>query len=905
MRLSILCLIFSLFCFPNVHAQVKTFKGNLKDTLGLAVTTGSIIIKYRTEQKIQSDYQLLDDKGNFSFSYNKTWSNLSVEINALGYISQVINLSYEQPLQFTVTLKPATTVLNEVSIRSGRKVVQKGDTTSFDLNAFSNNNETTVEDIIRKLPGMSVDNNGNIRYNSRPIDKVMLEGEDLFDDNYKMLTKNLSASLINKIEVIDKVNTNSVLAGITPGELQVLNLKLKNRNKIVTEGNINLGGGLPGKRYDNRLNILGISPRIKAILLGSMNNIGEDPFSIIGQDNPQYQRSSNSGNQLSPANLPELTSVKEYYYPDIDLQRNNFNQAKAASLNTSIKLDKTWQVKTSAYIVEDENIQTLLNDVHTITNNGTINYTTKNNLNKKLLYQNYNLESTYKPGKNTQWLYQAKYVSNDADYNAMISIEGININQTLKNARQSTEQRLQLTQRLTNSLALDWELFYYYNNNPQRLHLSKALFLDAFAGISDRSANGVIQNSNLLVNQYSGIVRLLGKRNSDIFHINLGYNSSSTEHTAFIYGIDTLQNLNTFNTSDFNKIYDIHNRKGYIDFLYSYAITSKFSIAQNTTAAYEYLKIDTANVSKAILTSTYSNIQSRTTFNYKVGTKGGIALQYRFANRIPQLTDLLPSYWIADYRTLQSGTSAFKKISDHNFTVSYTYADYANAMLLYNGAISYGTNASYYLNKLDIQTLYEISRQVPYYKINNGLLFASSKTEKYWDKLSGNLFIDANLIHTQTSDLTANVLTTSLINNTTIELGYKSAWDGLLNLSFSSKIKLNSLNIHSEKQQTKYTNRYFENRLKLFLKFSDKFNLEIDGEHYVFPNNQGHYSSLFFVDASARYVLKKDKLILDFCARNILDHKSLSFQSIAPLSYSSQQYSLVPGYFMTKVYYRF
>lgn len=903
MRSLILYLLINL-CFSNtVFSQVKILKGHVKDPFGTPITFGSIIIKYKTEGKVQTSYQLLDEHGDFAFAYNKAWNELSIEINSLGYYSQTIIISYEQAIQFDITLKPQNTVLKEVSIRANRKAVQKGDTTSFSLDAYSNNNETTAEDIIKKLPGMSVDNNGNIKYNNRPIDKVMLEGDDLFDDNYKMLTKNLSASVIDKIEVIDKVNTNSMLAGITPGGLQVLNLKLKNRNKIITEGNVNLGGGLPNNRYDNKLNLLGISPRVKAILLGSMNNIGEDPFSIIGQDHPEYQRSTNLETQLHSRPLPELTRIKEYYYPDIDLQRNNFNKAKAASLNISIKPAIKWQVKASAYIVGDNDIQMLLNNVTTITNNGNVNYTTANNLNKKRLYQNYNIESTYKLGKNSQWLYQGKYERNDADYNADINIQGINISETLNNLRQSTEQRLQFTHRLNSSLALDWEMLYYYNTNPKQLYLSRALFSNTFQGLDAISSNGIIQNLSLPTRQYSGIIRLLGKRNGDNFHVNLGYNNSNNRYTNFINGIDSLQNLRAFNSADFNKVYNIQNEKGYLDFLYSYALSSRISIVHNTTVAYEHFKIDTANTSMVINTL-YSNIQSRTTFNYKIRSKGSVAFQYRFTNRIPQVTDLLPSYWIADYRTLKSGTPVFKKISDHNFTVSYNYADYVNAMLLLNGAISYGTNASYYLSKLDINTLYEITKQVPYTKLNNGLTFGSSRIEKYWDKLSGNLFIDANLIHTKTSDLTSDVLTTSVINNTNIELGYKSAWDGIVNLSLSSKIKLNSLEVLSMAQRFENTSRYFENRAKLFFKCSEKLNFEIDGEHYIFPNNE-KYSMLFFADASARYILKKDKLSFDFSARNVFNQQSLSFESVSPLNYSIQQYKLVPGYFMAKLYYRF
>lgn len=894
------CLVLLLLSI-NCFSQTKTLNHSLIDSLGGSITSGSIIINYQNAGKTSSDYLLLDSLGHFSFSINKEWKNITLEINSIGYISKTLNILYDQSYSSSIIMKADNILLDEVSIFVKRKVIQKGDTTKFILDDFSNHNETTVEDILKKLPGMTVDVNGNIKYNNKAIDRVLLEGDDLFDQNYKILTKNLSADLLSVAEVIDKYNPNTVLSGISKGEMQVLNLKLKNPNKIFTEGNLTLGGGIPGERFDNKLNLLEFSAKLKLIALGAMNNVGIDPFSSVGENNIRY---SNSTAQISAQSAPAISNIREYYYPGIDLQRNNFNNSKLGSFNFNYKPVKQLQLKAGAYIIADKNSQSLYNHVTTIVNDKAIEFTENSNLNKSPLYQSYNLEAIYSPGKLSQLLYQGKVENSKTDFLSSTNLEEINIEQTLRNLRRSTHQRLQLTHRINESLAIDAEAFYYFNSNPQTLTLNEATFTPIVPGLRGISSNGVVQDSEFPTTQYSGVIRLIGKGKVSTFNMNIGLSYLQNNFNTLLSGIGTDMTKTTYNSNRFSKAYMIKNEEKHMGLTYIYNISSRMNISNNTTVAFESLRIDTANSDFEVINKSYANIESRTTISTKIGRKSFLSFQYRYGNRLPKITDLLPSYWVIDYRTLQGGTNTFEKVDDHNFTLNFTHSDYVNSMLLFNGTVSYGTNAMAYINNLEPQRLYDIITRVPLLNLNNGLFFGTSRLEKYVNKLSGNLYADGQFLNVNSYDLSSDILSKSNIKNTSIELGYRSAWDGKLNMSISSSTKFNSLSVHSKLSDNKFFTNSFEASLKLYYNVSEKFNFEVDAQHYILPQRSG-YSSLFFGDLSARYILKKDKWVLDFVWKNIFDERRIKFKSISPLRYSNQEYRLLPGYAMLKVYYRF
>jgi hypothetical protein len=120
----------------------------------------------------------------------------------------------------------------------------KSDTLEFDAKAFKTRPGAAVEELLRQLPGVEVDNTGNIRAEGEEVTKILVDGKEFFDDDPKVATKNLPAKALNKVQVIDRKTEEAIFSGIDDGQREkTINLKLKEDYKKGYFGEISTGFG--------------------------------------------------------------------------------------------------------------------------------------------------------------------------------------------------------------------------------------------------------------------------------------------------------------------------------------------------------------------------------------------------------------------------------------------------------------------------------------------------------------------------------------------------------------------------------------------------------------------------------------------------------------------------------------
>src|SRR5699024_7264225 len=106
-----------------------------------------------------------------------------------------------------------------------------------------NGTEETVEDVLRKIPGLRIDEEGTIKVGNREVEKVMVEDDDFFGHGYKILTKNMPAHPIKQVDILKHYSANELLKGIEDSDKVALNLKLKDDSKRIWFGIAEAGGG--------------------------------------------------------------------------------------------------------------------------------------------------------------------------------------------------------------------------------------------------------------------------------------------------------------------------------------------------------------------------------------------------------------------------------------------------------------------------------------------------------------------------------------------------------------------------------------------------------------------------------------------------------------------------------------
>lgn len=193
---------------------------------------------------------------------------------ALNFKSDSIKLSSVQNiLEINFKLKPKLKSIEEVVIQGKRKpTTTKKDTLIYHAENFIDQTDKTVEDLLKKLPGITVNDNGSIEYKGKTVAAVMLDGSDLFKSNYTIGTRSINPNIIDQVQAIEHWSDNPILKGLNAENKVALNLKLK-KNKASFSSNLNAETDFVD-RYNLGAYALLVSSGIKTFGTTNANNTG-------------------------------------------------------------------------------------------------------------------------------------------------------------------------------------------------------------------------------------------------------------------------------------------------------------------------------------------------------------------------------------------------------------------------------------------------------------------------------------------------------------------------------------------------------------------------------------------------------------------------------------------------------
>jgi hypothetical protein len=277
--------------------------------------------------------------------------------------------------QRSVKLQPITlqidfSELDPVTITRVRPVTIQEDTVSYNTAAFPVRDGSEVEDILKRLPGVEVDINGNVIVQGKPITKVLVNGKEFFGSDVLLAIQNLPADVVQQLQVIDDYGDEARLTGVKSGEsTKVLNIVLKSDKRNGEFGRIDLAAGDQGKYANNAFgNVFKGDRQISAN--GSVNNnspAGSDPakgggFNYADQWNPKWGGAINF-NTGSQSPHSASSSVSTTYYPGEQLEetQDNRNSSYNGNNNLSTRLTfrpdpySTLRLSTSGSINQSDN----------------------------------------------------------------------------------------------------------------------------------------------------------------------------------------------------------------------------------------------------------------------------------------------------------------------------------------------------------------------------------------------------------------------------------------------------------------------------------------------------------------------------------------------------------------------
>ncbi|MDE6216629.1 hypothetical protein [Bacteroides sp.] len=341
---------FLLLAIASINTTAQTsYTGRIIDENQHPVQDVNIVL-YRSETSVIG-YGFSGTDGKFDVSYTKEVKPVSIGFILLGYETKRIKSEDFQNSQ-DIVLKSTTYQLKEVNIRPNR-IRQNKDTLVYNVISFKQNQDRSISDVINKMPGLEVKQDGTISFEGKPINKFYIEGMDLMGSKYSQASENINADLISNVQVIQNHQPIKALKGIRFSDQAALNIVLKENVKNVWSGTLDAGTGISAQKgtdylYNGRLMGMVFGRERQNLSLYKCDNTGKDISKEVSDLTTQLRDNQEESGLLRPLVIPAT---------EIDDGRTTFNESHLVATNHLVKtpnnndvriqLDYLWNRKKS------------------------------------------------------------------------------------------------------------------------------------------------------------------------------------------------------------------------------------------------------------------------------------------------------------------------------------------------------------------------------------------------------------------------------------------------------------------------------------------------------------------------------------------------------------------------------
>ena len=272
---TIIFLSLSLASFSQVKLQ-----GVIRDSLGSPLELANVIAINKATKTLDS-YAITNDEGLFRLDLKKN-TIYSIQASYIGMksLDKVLETKEDNITQDFVMIQDNS--LDEVELTYEMPVTISGDTLVYNADSFNTGTERKLEDVLKNLPGVEINDDGQIEVEGKVVTKLMVEGKDFFDGDTKLATKNIPSNAVDKVQVLKNYSEVGQLGGVTNNQDNIaINIKLKDGKKNFWFGNISVGAGdsEANDLYLAQPKLFYYSPEYSINFIGDLNNIGEVGFS--------------------------------------------------------------------------------------------------------------------------------------------------------------------------------------------------------------------------------------------------------------------------------------------------------------------------------------------------------------------------------------------------------------------------------------------------------------------------------------------------------------------------------------------------------------------------------------------------------------------------------------------------
>jgi len=871
----------------TVCRSQTTLSGAVSDRNG-SLYSVSITIKDTLTNRVLN-YTYSDNNGNYTL-VTKNRGQFNMVFNALGYKTKTIPLvldGTQNNKTINAVLEEQPFALDEVVIKSERPMVIKKDTITFKTKYFTRGNEHTVEDLLKVIPGLNIDSEGTIKVGNKEIEKLMIDGDDLFEKGYKLLSKNMPAYPIETVEVLQNYSNNHLLKDTEVSDKVALNLKLNEKSKRIWFGNLEANVG-NDRFYHYKANLMNFGKKNKYYFLANANSIGYNATGDIQQlIKPfRFNQPASIGDNQSVSNLIGLSASDSNFKKE----RTNFNNAELVSLNAIFNPSDKLKIKTLGFFNWDETsfFRNQVDNMITSTNSFTNTENYKLNNKKQLAFGKVDL--IYKPS-NTKMLesttkYNRGYYNNDAN----LVFNGVS---TLQNLEQNTtffDQKLNYTNKFKDQKVMLLTGRFITEKKPQNYTINQFLYQDLFPEYS--TANNVFQVSNNQM-QFVGVnAHILDRKsNGHLLELQLGNqfrdDKLNTSFTLLENNVPLHQPIEYQNQTKY-QVNDLYFKSKYKIKLDNFALSGNLE-------AHQLFNTLGSNNTSTQQTPFYINPSLGAEWTINSNNKIQTTYSYNTANA--KVLDVYSNYVLTGFRSFSKGTNTFNQLKASSVMLNYQLGNwanrfFANTLLLYTKNHDFlSTNTL--INQNYTQTQKTLIKDSQFLTIN-------TKFDYYFKFMSSNLKLDLGYTKNEFNNVVNNSnLRTVVSSNYNYGLELRSAFKGIFNYHLGTAWTTNKIETFAN---SKFTNN--QSFLDLDFIFNKKFDAKVKTERYHFGSLDTD-NTYYFLDFETQYKLIDKKLTLGITGKNLFNTKRYTSFSISDLGSSTTEVRLLPRMVLLKAEYRF
>jgi len=897
--LSIILLTFSVTAFSQVKLE-----GVIKDSLGSPLELANVIAINKATKSLDS-YAITNDDGVFRLDLKKN-TTYSIQASYIGMksLDQPLETKEDDMVQDFVLFQDNS--LDEVELTYEMPVTVSGDTLVYNADSFNTGTERKLEDVLKNLPGVEINDDGQVEVEGKVVSKLMVEGKDFFDGDTKLATKNIPSNAVDKVQVLKNYSEVGQLGGVTNNQDNIaINIKLKDGKKNFWFGNITAGGGDSdaNELYLAQPKLFYYSPEYSVNFIGDLNNIGEVGFSRRDYYNFSggfRSPSRNSGTNLSLGNN-DISSLV--------LQNNRAKDinTKFAAANFSWSPKKTLDFGGFAIFSNTKNeLQENRSTQYSDADLGIPNEDTESNTIQNNDLGLVKLSTKFQPNANNQLEYEAlgnlSKSSQDQQFNS--SING-SINQLED----------------INPFSFNQSLNYYYTLNETNIFAFEAQHL-----IKDEDPfyNAILEDKA----NYSGTANDLGLNGSQINYdlaqekrvqsnqvdAKLDYWNILNKKSNINLTLGTIASRQQFDSKIFQNLDD----QSVLDPAPTIAGgLSTNDISYNFSDIYlglHYrLKYNNFTFTPGVSAHAYSisNIQSneKTTDNfyrflpdfnmrYDIKKSETLNLTYRMQTQFTDVSQFASGLVLNNYNSLFTGSPELQSALSHNVNLSY----YSFNMFNYTNIFA-NINYNKSIDNIRTESIFSpgsvIRVSTPFNSnFADENLSASGRYQRTFGKLRGS--VRANLNYSKFNQFIQGRRSVNESFSQTYRAEFRTNFRTAPNvdLSYRYSIQDNNLGANTTKFFTKSPTIEVD---ALFLK---SFTFRTDYSYNDFSDEQNSINTYEFWNASLSYRKDEDsKFEYELKATNLLDTRSQNQSNASNISVSATEYFIQPRYLTFRVRY--